>query len=101
MEKLKKELKKQKDKESTLLEEKDKLKQVQLICATLFLERPSYGVLMSSTNRCCVHCTNLRLLFVVCCVLFSLFYLFVLFIFVGGGHCQLPGDGGHVTFLLL
>ena len=41
MEKLKKELKKQKDKESTLLEEKDKLTQVQLISATLFLGHPN------------------------------------------------------------
>ena len=44
MEKLKRELKKQKDKESTLLEEKDKLKQVQLISATLFVDHPSHGV---------------------------------------------------------
>ena len=39
MEKLKKELKKQKDKESSLLEEKDKLKQVPRQCPTFILER--------------------------------------------------------------
>ena len=38
MEKLKKELKKQKDKESSLLEEKDKFKQVPRQCPTLILE---------------------------------------------------------------
>ena len=56
MEKLKKELKKQKDKESSLLEEKDKLKQVPRQCPTFILERTLHlrkeRVLIDTENTC-------------------------------------------------
>ena len=56
MEKLKKELKKQKDKESSLLEEKDKLKQVPRQCPTFILERTLHmrkeRVPIDTENKC-------------------------------------------------
>lgn len=56
MEKLKKELRKQKDKESSLLEEKDKLTQVPRQCPTLILELTLYmrkeRVPKDTENKC-------------------------------------------------